>query len=160
MKIAKFDIILTIWISIVISIVMSAVLPVLAIGWDTVRHFFFQIFIKGFLISFPLSTLFVLFVPVQKLAGAFASALKAKPMTIPFHLLSTIVTAICVGTLMSFVMIAVNAPPDQILNQWLPNWPKAIVVVYISALIGVSTGIPLTKKICGIPGGPPPAGAH
>lgn len=153
MKITKFEVILNLWISLIINIVLSIVLPILAIGFIT-----WGIFLKGFAIAFTVSTLFVFVVPVVKWGDSFAAALKAKPHTVPSQLLSTIILALILGTLMSLLMTWVNLPKDipiPFVPAWLSGYPAVLATVYVSALIGIWTGIPLTMKICHIPQGAP-----
>lgn len=151
MKITKFEVILNLWISLIINIVLSIVLPLLAIGFIT-----WGIFLKGFAIAFTVSTVFVFVVPVVKWGDNFAAACKAKPHTLPSQLLSTLILALILGTLMSLLMTAVNAGVGpHFVAAWLSGYPFALLTVYVSALIGIWTGIPLAMKICHIPKGAP-----
>lgn len=147
MKLTKFEIILNLWISLVINIVLSIALPLLSIKFITLG-----IFLKGFAIAFTVSTIFVFIVPVVKWGENFAVACKAKPHTISSQLLSTLVLAMILGTLMSLLMTAVNAGMGPyFFAAWLSLYAYVLLVVYVSALIGIWTGIPLTMKICRIP---------
>ena len=153
MKITKFEVILNLWISLIINVVLSIVLPILAIGFIN-----WGIFIKGFAIAFTVSTIFVFIVPVVKWGDSFAAALKTKPHTVPSQLLSTIILALILGTMMSLLMTWVNLPKDipiPFVAAWLKGYPAVLATVYVSALIGIWTGIPLTMKLCHIPKGAP-----
>lgn len=57
-KLTKFDVILNIWVSLIINIALSAVLPALNgfLAWGT--------FFSGFAIAFPVSTILVFVLPV------------------------------------------------------------------------------------------------
>ena len=67
---------------------------------------------------------------------------------------------------MSLFMIAVMAGKyvgiftPAYFGAWLHAWPWALLSVYVSALIGVWTGLPLTMKLCGPPPGMPPGEEH
>lgn len=145
-KPSKFDVILNLWISAIINVVLSIVLPLVAIGFINL-----PIFIKGFIIAFTVSTAFVFLVPVVGWGAAFAAKCGAKPMTLRFTLLSTIVLALCLGTIMSLLMTAVNAGVGpHFFGAWFSCFGWVLLSVYVSAIISILTGIPVTKKICGI----------
>ena len=155
MKKTKFDVILNLWISFVINVILSIVLPILAIGFLTP-----MIFLKGFIIAFIVSTAFVFIVPIVKWSNNFAALFKVRPHTLPSQLISTILLALCLGTLMSLLMTAVNAGAGPyFFAAWLSFYPLALLTVYVSAQIGIWTGIHLAKKICHIPKGPQPTAA-
>lgn len=146
-KITKFDVILNIWISLIINIVLSIVLPLVAIGFINAAIFF-----KGFAIAFTVSTLLVFLVPVAKWGRDVASAFKLKPLTLPYQLVSTLILALILGTLMSLLMTAVNAGTGpQFISAWLSCYLWALLSVYVSALVGVWTGIPIAGAMCKIP---------
>ncbi|MDR1965759.1 MAG: DUF2798 domain-containing protein [Synergistaceae bacterium] len=141
----KFGVILNVWISLVINVVLSILLPIIAMGFIDAT-----IFLKGFAIAFTVSTIFIFVVPVVKAGDRFAALLGAKPFTIPAQMLSTVVVALSLGTLMTLLMTAVNAGVGpHFVAAWLKCYWKALLAVYMSALAGIWTGIPLTKKICG-----------
>lgn len=147
MKLTKFDIILGLWISVLMNTVLGIFIPLIAIGSIT-----WGIFLKDFAIAFPISTIFAFIVPINKWAGKFALFFNAKPHTIISQLLSAIITAIIFGLLMSLLMTAVNAGiGPHFIGAWLSTLPYVVIVVYISSLIGVWTGIPLVKKVCKVP---------
>jgi hypothetical protein len=143
----RFDVFVSIWISFVINVALSIVLPVVAIGFVS-----FPIFVKGFAIAFTVSTLFVFAVPVVKWGQKFADRFKAPPDSVPGHLLATVVLALIVGTLMSLLMTAVNAGfGPHYVQAWLSCYGWALLSVYLSALAGAATGVPLAKKLFGVP---------
>ncbi len=147
MKRTKFDVIVDLWISLVINIVMSIVLPVLAIGFIT-----WDIFIKGFIIAFIVSTIFVFVIPIIKWGQDFAAFFNAKPRTVMSQLLATVIVALMLGTPMSLLMTAINAGiGPHFVAAWLSCYLYTLLTVYVSALIGVWTGIPLAMKVCRIP---------
>ena len=84
-KLTKFDVILNIWVSLIINIALSAVLPALNgfLTWGT--------FFSGFAIAFPVSTILVFVLPVVSWGAKFASLFKLKPNTPVFTIVSTIV---------------------------------------------------------------------
>lgn len=145
----KFNIIFNLWVSLIINIALCIVLPLVAmnmINWG--------IFIKGFLIAFPVSTLLVLFVPIVPLGHKVASGFGLAENSVPFTLVSTIVLALILGTLMSLLMTAVNAGVGPFfVMAWWSCYPIVLLTVYVTALIGIFTGLPLTMKLAG----PPPA---
>ena len=148
----KFNLILNIWISLIINIVLSIVLPIVAMGMVN-----FSIFIRGFAIAFPVSTIVVLVVPITKLGDFIASKLGCKPRSILFTMVSTAVLSLLLGSFMSLLMTAVNAGPytglftPAYFGAWFSAWGWALLSVYISALFGIWTGLPLTMKLCGPP---------
>lgn len=147
MKSTKFDIVLGLWISFLMNTILGIFLPLMAIGFIT-----WGIFLKGFAIAFPISTIFAFLVPVNQWGQNFAALFKAKPFTLKSQLLSTIVTAIIFGLFMSLLMTAVNAGiGPHFFGAWISILPYVLIIIYISSLIGLWTGIPLTKKICRIP---------
>ena len=155
MKVTKFDVVLNIWVAFLISAVLSIVLPLIAKGGLTVGEFF-----SGLGISFVLSFVLVLVLPIVQLGDKFAAACSAKPHTMPRQLLTTVVLALIMGVIMSLVMNwwglhAVPGYENFYWSAWLKSFPFALIVIYIMANISLSTGIPLTKKILGIPQGPP-----
>ena len=148
----KFNLTLNIYISAIINIALCIVLPIVAmhtLNWP--------IFLKGFAIAFPISTLIVLFIPINKLGDLVASKFGLKPQTVPFTMVSTAVLAFIVGTIMSLLMTAVNAGKftgyftPAYFGAWFSCWGWALLAVYVSALIGIWTGLPLTMKLCGPP---------
>lgn len=150
-KMGKFDVFVNIWISLVINVVLSIVLPVVAIGKLTPA-----IFLKGFVIAFSVSTAFVFLVPVVNLGQRFASLFKVKPQSFPDLLLSTVVLTLILGTLMSLLMTVVNAGIGPwFVAAWLSCYVWALLSVYVSAVVGTITAIPLGIKIFGAPGAPP-----
>ena len=145
-KPSKFDTVLNLWISLVINVVLSIVLPIVAIGFIN-----FPIFIKGFIIAFTVSTAFVFIVPIIPAGAAFAAKCGAKPDTVPFTLLLLVVLALCLGTLMSLLMTAVNAGiGPHFVAAWLSCYGWVLLSVYLSALAGFFTGIPIAKHFCHI----------
>lgn len=147
MKRSKFEVALNLWISLVINVVLCIALPLLAIGFIN-----WGIFLKGFIIAFPLSTIFVFLVPIVKWGEHFAAALKAKPYTLASQLLSTLLLALVLGTLMSLLMTAVNAGVGPFFfKAWISAYPFVLIIVYISALIGIWTGLPLVRRIVAPP---------
>ena len=132
-KLTKFDVILNIWVSLIINIALSAVLPALNgfLTWGT--------FFSGFAIAFPVSTILVFVLPVVSWGAKFASLFKLKPNTPVF-------------TVMTLLMTAINAGiGPHFLAAWWSCYLLALLTVYLSALLGLFTGLPLTKKILGIP---------
>ena len=146
-KPSKFDTILNLWISLIINVVLSIVLPLAAIGFISL-----PIFLKGFALAFTVSTLIVFVVPIVDWGAAFALKCGARPMTLRFTLLSTLVLAFCLGTFMSLLMTAVNAGMGpHFMAAWLSCYHWVLLSVYMSAVAGIITGVPLTKKLCGLP---------
>lgn len=144
----KFNLILNIWISLIINVALSIVLPVIAMGTVNV-----PIFLKGFSIAFPISTVIVLLIPINRLGDTIASILGLKPQTIPFTLISTAVLSFILGTFMSMLMTYINAGAFTGLftPAYFAAWFSALLSVYVSAIIGIYTGLPLTMKIYGPP---------
>jgi|GEM_PF-534942 len=145
----KFNLTFNLWVSLIINAALCVALPLLAMHTITPGIFF-----KGFIIAYPVSTLLVLFIPVVPLGHKVASAFGLTPNSIPFTLVSTVVLAVLLGTPMSLLMTAVNAGVGPFfVAAWLSCFPFALLTVYVSALIGIWTGLPLTLKVAG----PPPA---
>ena len=148
----RFNLTLNIYISVIINVALCIVLPLVAMG--TVN---LPIFLKGFAIAFPISTLIVLFIPINRFGDFIASKFGLKPQTVPFTLVSTAVLALIVGTIMSMLMTAVNAGKftgyftPAYFGAWLHAYPWALITVYLSALLGVFTGLPLCMKLFGPP---------
>ena len=142
-KLNKFDIILNIWISLIINVALSIVLPAL----NGVLSF--GSFIYGFAIAFPVSTIFVFLVPVVAWGAKFAGLFKLQPNTPAFTVVSTLVLALIMGTFMTFLMTAVNAGiGPYFFAAWWSCYGIALLTVYLSALLGIFTGIPVTKALC------------
>ena len=74
-KLTKFDVILNLWISLIINVALSIVLPALNgfLTWGS--------FLSGFAIAYPVSTIFVFIVPVVAWGGRFAALFGLKPNT-------------------------------------------------------------------------------
>lgn len=148
----KFNLILNIWISLIINIALSIVLPLVAMGTVT-----FPIFLKGFCIAFPISTITVLLIPLNRLGDILASKLGLKPQTIPFTCVSTAVLSLILGTFMSMLMTYVNAGAytglftSAYFAAWFSAWGWALLSVYISALVGLYSGLPLAMRISEMP---------
>lgn len=145
-KLTKFDVILNIWVSLIINVALSIVLPALNgfLTWGA--------FIKGFSVAFPVSTILVFILPVVSWGAKFAMLFRLKPDTPAFTLVSTVILSFIIGTLMTLLMTAINAGiGPHFLAAWWSCYLLALLTVYLSALLGISTGLPLTKKILGIP---------
>lgn len=148
----KFNLILNLWISLIINISLSIVLPLVAMG--TVN---LPVFLKGFAIAFPVSTVLVLLLPLNQLGDFIAGKLGLQPQTIPFTFASTAVLSFTLGTFMSMLMTYINAGAftglftPAYFSAWFSAWGWALLSVYTSALIGLYTGLPLTMKLCGKP---------
>ena len=148
----KFNLILNLWISLIINISLSIVLPIVAMG--TVN---LPVFLRGFAIAFPVSTVLVLLLPLNQLGDFIAAKLGFLPQTIPFTFASTAVLSFTLGTFMSMLMTYINAGAftglftPAYFAAWFSAWGWALLSVYISALIGLYTGLPLTMKLCGEP---------
>lgn len=109
-------------------------------------------FFSGFAIAFPVSTILVFVLPVVSWGAKFASLFKLKPNTPVFTIVSTIVLSFIVGTVMTLLMTAINAGiGPHFLAAWWSCYLLALLTVYLSALLGLFTGLPLTKKMLGIP---------
>jgi hypothetical protein len=157
MKITKFDVIMNLWMSLVISAVLSYVLPYVLIHTVT-----WEIFLKGFVISFVASTVLVFVVPVVPASHKIAALFGVREHSMPERLLSTFFLACMMGVFMCLLMVVVNAGIGPwFLGAFLHAFPYVLGSVYVSALFGIATGIPLTKAILGIPkdAGRPPHGA-
>jgi hypothetical protein len=75
-----------------------------------------------------------------------------KPQSFPAKMLSTIIVALILCTCLSLLMTAVNAGVGPwFVAAWLSAYPFAMLSVYVSALAGILTGVPLTKAILHIP---------
>lgn len=145
-KNTKFDVILNIWISLIINIALSIILPALN-GFLT-----WVAFIKGFAVAFPVSTVLVFILPVVSWGAKFAMLFKLKPATPAFTFVSTIILSFIIGTLMTLLMTAINAGiGPHFYAAWWSCYLLALLTVYLSALLGIFTGLPLTKKILGVP---------
>ena len=145
-KLTKFDVILSLWISLVINVALSIVLPALN-GFLT-----FGSFLKGFAIAYPVSTIFVFVVPVIAWGAKFAGVCKLKPDTPGFTLASTVILALIMGTFMTLLMTAVNAGiGPHFFAAWWSCYPIALATVYLSALAGIFSGVPLTKALVRAP---------
>jgi hypothetical protein len=63
-----------------------------------------------------------------------------------------VIVALVLGTCMSLLMTAVNAGVGPwFISAWLSAYYVALISIYASALVGILTGIPLTKAILHIP---------
>ncbi|MBQ9155367.1 MAG: hypothetical protein IJ137_01150 [Eubacterium sp.] len=150
----KFNLTLNIWISVIINVALSIVLPLVAMGTVTL-----PIFLKGFAIAFPVSTIIVLLIPINRLGDMVASKFGLQPQTVPFTLVSTAVLAFILGSFMSLLMTYINAGAytglftPAYFAAWFSCWGWALLAVYLSALVGIYTGLPLTMKLCGPPQG-------
>ncbi|MDR0653525.1 MAG: hypothetical protein LBG12_09510 [Synergistaceae bacterium] len=153
MKLTKFDVYLNVWISLVISAILSFTLPLIANGHVTAGEY-----MSGLFISFVISFVLVLVIPVVKWGDLFAAKCGAVPHTASGQLLATIVLALVIGTFMSLIMTwwgVRNVPGFQnfFLSAWMNAYPWALLVIYVSANISLWTGIPLVKKLLGIQSG-------
>jgi hypothetical protein len=143
----KFEVIMNIWISVIINVVLAIVLPLAAMGMINLK-----IFLIGFAIAFPVSTVLVFVLPITALGNKFAHACGAAENSVPEKLLSTIIVALILCTALSLMMTAINLPPGvPFIPAWLHAYPWAMISVYGSALLGIFTGVPFTKAILRIP---------
>ncbi len=141
-KLTKFDVTLNLWISLIINVALSIVLPALNgfLTWGS--------FLGGFAIAYPVSTIFVFIVPVVAWGGKFAALFGLKPNTPLFTVVSTVVLALIMGTFMTLLMTAVNAGiGPHYFAAWWSCYPLALLTVYLSALLGIFTGIPLVSAL-------------
>jgi hypothetical protein len=155
MKLTKFDVYLNVWVSLVISAILSFTLPMIANGYVTVGEY-----LSGLLISFLISLVLVLVLPVVKWGDLFAAKCGAVPHTMSGQLLATIILALVIGTFMSLIMTwwgVRNVPGFQsfFMSAWLNAYPWALLVIYASANISLWTGIPLVKTLLRISSGSP-----
>ena len=145
-KLTKFDVILSLWISLIINVALSIVLPALN-GFLTLKSF-----LVGFAIAYPVSTIFVFIVPVISWVAKFAGTCGLKPDTPAFTLVSTIILALIMGTFMTLLMTAVNAGVGpHYFAAWWSCYPIALATVYASAVCGIFSGVPLTKALVKTP---------
>lgn len=155
MKVTKFDTILNIWVSLIISLVLSYALPMITNGSITTGEYF-----SGLIISFVISFILVMLIPIVKLGDMFAAECGTKPNTIARQLLSTIVLVLIMGTVMSLIMTwwglhNISDYTSFFFTSWLHAYPWVLFIIYITSNISLWTGIPLTKRILGISSGEP-----
>ena len=147
----KFNLTINLYISLLINIALSIILPLAAMHMISL-----PIFLRGFAIAFPVSTIIALMIPINKLGDRLASALGLKPDTAPFRMVSTALFSLILGTFMSFLMTAVNAGIGPwFLAAWWSVYGWALLSVYLSALLGVFTAFPVAVRLCGPPPGMP-----
>lgn len=145
----KYNLFINIYISLIINVALACVLPLLAVG--TLN---FMLFIRGFAIAFTISTLLVLFVPLNLLGDKTARAMGLKEGGVPFRFMSTLVLAAILSLVMSLIMTAVNAGVGPyFFNAWRHLVLYVFLSVYATALIGNFIAFPLAMKLFG----PPPA---
>lgn len=148
----RYNIFINLYISFIINVVLCLVLVYVSTGGLN-----FKEVAVGFLIAFPVSTLLVLFVPVNRLGDFVAVKCGAKLRTPPCILISTAVLAAILATFMSLLMVAVMAGKyvgvftPAYFGNWLHCYPWALISVYLSALLGAFTAFPLAVKLFGPP---------
>lgn len=135
--------------SFVNSVVLSILLPIIAIGFVN-----WGIFLEGFVVSFAISFVLVIVIPVNVWGDKIATACKTKPFSFPWALISTAVATLVLATLMSLCMVAYFLPAEarpHFIFAWLHVYPFVLVAIYIASLIAAPIGVLIAKKLCGIP---------
>jgi hypothetical protein len=145
-KMCKFDIFVNVWVSLIINIVLSSVLPLVVNGMLTPA-----VFLKGFAIAFTVST--ALYFGTRSKSGpkvcrAFQS--KAAKLHCPIAVDDGV--TLILGILMSLFMTAFNEGIGPwFIDAWLSCYGWTLLSVYVSAIIGAITAIPLATKLFGVP---------
>jgi hypothetical protein len=149
LKLKKFEVIVIAWMSFVNSVVLSVLLPIIAIGFVN-----WGIFIEGFVVSFAISFVLVLIIPVNVWGDKVAVACKTKPYSFPWALISTAVATLILATLMSLCMVAYFLPAEarpHFIFAWLGVYPYVLGAIYVASLIAAPIGVSIAKKMCGAP---------
>lgn len=137
-----FGVIVHMFVSFVISIILSILLPYLAMGGVTVGGFFKDLIIS-FVIAFALGLIF----PIKKWGDSLAGVFKIKPHSFPESLVSTVVQTLIFGTVLTLSMISINAGiGPHTIPAWLGIYPIALIVIYVTCLIFAPIGVAIAKK--------------
>lgn len=143
----KYNLFINVYISLIINVVLSIILPLVSVGMLN-----FRIFITGFLIAFPISTLLVLFIPLNLLGDHLAGKAGLKKGSVGFRLFSTLILSFILSVVMSLIMTAVNVGTGL---PFIPAWKHVFwyvfASVYVSAVFGSFTAFPLAIKLMGPP---------
>ncbi len=138
-----FGTIVHFFVSLVISIILSILLPLMAMGTVTATGFFKDLVIS-FLIAFILGMIF----PIRKWGDSLAGVFKLKPDSFPAALVSTAVQTIIYATVLTLSMISINAGiGPHTIPAWLHVYPFALVIIYIISLICAPLGVMLARKL-------------
>ncbi|MCD7805807.1 MAG: DUF2798 domain-containing protein [Lachnospiraceae bacterium] len=148
-KLTKFFVLTNVWGSIIMSIVLSMMMPIL-----NGRSLTLNGFCTGFVVSFFTSLALKLFTPLIPLSGKLADWSGAPKGTNASQLVSTLLMAACMATIMSLVMTLWgirNAPniSEIWFSSWIRAWPYAVLIVYVMVNISLWTGNPLVRKLLG-----------
>ena len=122
--------------SLLMGLSMSFLLTM--IGLISARQFTFGAFLRSFAISFMVSTLIGLIIPVRKISAAILRKRSAKPQSLKARLLEALVTDICYSPLMTFIMISLAHRQAVAHGAKIPFGPmllKAEVISFIAAFI-------------------------
>ena len=122
--------------SLLMGLSMSFLLTM--IGLISARQFTFGAFLRSFAISFMVSTLIGLIIPVRKISAAILRKRSAKPQSTEARLLEALVTDICYSPLMTFIMISLAHRQAVAHGAKIPFGPmllKAEVISFIAAFI-------------------------
>lgn len=142
----KENVLMQMWGSLLMSTVLSIVMPLIANG--AIRWFDFW---TGFLISFFASLALKLLTPVIEIGQYLAEKLGVRPRTLSYRLLSTVFLALMMGTAMSLLMTwwGVCHVPGYwsfYLQSWLHEYPWVLLTVYLMINISIPTGEWLVLK--------------
>lgn len=143
----KFDVIVAAFISLVNSVILSILLPFIAVGYIK-----WEIFLKGFAISYVISLLLSLVIPAVHWGEQLAVACKTKPFSLCWRMISTIMPTLVFATMMSLCMVAVNVGiGPYTITAWLAVYPYALITIYVSSLIATPISVTIAKRLCGVP---------
>ena len=143
----KFGLLMQVFMSIIPSVALSILLPLLATGGVT-----FLVFLEGFGVSYVISLAVGLILPLIKWGDGLAAACNTKVGSFLGRLISTAVQTIIFVTILTLAMVAYNIGfPPYFFAAWLKFYPLALAIVYVLNILSAPLFLMLTKKILHIP---------
>lgn len=153
MKIDSFGLIVKLWMSVVLSAVLSVLLPLISMGFVN-----WPIFIVGFAVSFVISLEASLIIPINALGGGgkLAGICMAEPFNLSWKLIKTAVVTLMMAIIMTQCMVHHLLPEFArrfFISEWLEVYPYALVATYVTSLIAAPIGLAIEKRSLSVTAG-------
>ena len=142
-------------VSTIIALFMGACMSIAAMFVDALDKTIW-VFLNNWGVITWMVLVILILVPAPKWGGKMAGALKCKPDTLAFTLVSSIIPAVIINTCLTALMAAINIfgsaviPAEAKAGIWcsafLHDWPIMLVVSYVASVIAGIIGAAIAKK--------------
>ncbi|MFZ7121949.1 MAG: DUF2798 domain-containing protein [Eubacteriaceae bacterium] len=138
-----FELLMNFWCSLFISVIVSIMMSLIM-----TKSIPFPDILITIVIGLVVGDIVAIIIPANRWGDALAKKFKANVGTIKYLLISTIVSVICYGTILTFILTAnsIGFPPFYFISV-LKMMPLVLPIAYISALIATPIALKLTNFI-------------